>query len=260
MYVRLAFAVAAHLEPEIMLVDEVLAVGDAAFQKKCLSRMDSVAREGRTVIFVSHDMASISNLCTRTILIDGGRIARMGETAGVVGAYLEDLSSGSTVDRVWPIEEAPCTEQVRLISVGVRPSGKVEPQESIPISSGVDIRVRFEVTDDMTGQLNTVVVVRNHLRQVLFSSANYSSSEFGHKVHEPGTYESLCVIPSDLFNDGRCAVDVLLVKDMNHVVLEAEAAVTFATVDDGSSRSGYLGPWVGLMRPKCDWQGRRLSG
>ena len=95
MYVRLAFAVAAHLEPEILLVDEVLAVGDAAFQKKCLGKMGDVAQEGRTVLFVSHDMGALTRLCQRTLWIDEGHLCMNGPTEQVVSRY---LTSGATID------------------------------------------------------------------------------------------------------------------------------------------------------------------
>jgi lipopolysaccharide transport system ATP-binding protein len=93
MYVRLAFAVAAHLEPEILLIDEVLAVGDAAFQKKCLGKMDDIAGAGRTIVFVSHNMAAIQNLCTRAYLLTDGRVSASGKIDDVVGQYLKDVSS-----------------------------------------------------------------------------------------------------------------------------------------------------------------------
>src|SRR5205085_1874929 len=94
MYVRLAFAVAAHLQPEILLVDEVLAVGDSAFQRKCLGKMDQVAKEeGRTIIFVSHNMAAVEGLCTSAHLVSDGRIVRSGATSEIIGAYLESVTS-----------------------------------------------------------------------------------------------------------------------------------------------------------------------
>ena len=100
MYVRLAFAVAAHLEPEILLVDEVLAVGDAEFQRRCLGRMEDLSQSGRTVLFVSHNMQAIAQLCDRALLLDGGRIVQDGPSAEVVAQYLQ-AGHGSGCDRVW---------------------------------------------------------------------------------------------------------------------------------------------------------------
>src|SRR5262249_4263967 len=106
MYVRLAFAVAAHLEPEILIIDEVLAVGDAAFQKKCLVKMDDVARAGRTVLFVSHNMQAISVLCTNAIALQNGEIADRGPPSAVVERYLSSASHG-LAEAIWPFERAP---------------------------------------------------------------------------------------------------------------------------------------------------------
>ena len=121
MYVRLAFAVAAHLEPEILLVDEVLAVGDAAFQKKCLGKMDAVAKEGRTVLFVSHNMAAVSRLCARALWIDQGQVKHLSSPEEVVAAYLastaQEAPHVSFRDR---LEQAPGSDIIRLLEVGVR--------------------------------------------------------------------------------------------------------------------------------------------
>ena len=119
MYMRLAFAVAAHLEPEILLVDEVLAVGDGRFQRKCLDKMQDVGRQGRTVLFVSHNMPAITRLCPRTILLDGGRIIADGPSSQVVGAYLSS-GLGTTAVRVWSdLNTAPGNDIVRLCAVRV---------------------------------------------------------------------------------------------------------------------------------------------
>ena len=107
MYVRLAFSVAAHLEPEILLVDEVLSVGDAEFQKRCLGRMEDFSQSGRTVVFVSHQMQTLARLCDRAILLDGGEIVRDGPSDDVVAYYLQSVS-GTPSRRVWPdMETAP---------------------------------------------------------------------------------------------------------------------------------------------------------
>src|SRR5262249_15284152 len=100
MYLRLAFAVAAHLEPEVLIVDEVLAVGDASFQKKCLNKMEDVGHQGRTVLFVSHNMPAVTRLCKRVLLVDGGRVVEDGPATHVVSAYLKS-GMGTTARREW---------------------------------------------------------------------------------------------------------------------------------------------------------------
>ena len=97
MYIRLAFSVAAHLETEILLIDEVLAVGDAAFQKKCLGKMEDVSKQGRTILFVSHNLAAVQSLCKKSILVQGGRLVQYGETSQVLDQYLNDQMNAEVV-------------------------------------------------------------------------------------------------------------------------------------------------------------------
>jgi lipopolysaccharide transport system ATP-binding protein len=141
MYMRLAFSVAAHLEPDILLVDEVLAVGDAAFQKKCLGKMDDVARHGRTVVFVSHNLLAIQSLCSRAIWLDQGRVADAGRTDDVVARYLKTCSY-TTTERVWVDQaDGPGTDQVRLRSACVRP---VTGSPSDPITVRTPFVMEFD--------------------------------------------------------------------------------------------------------------------
>ncbi len=119
MYVRLAFSVAAHLEPEILLVDEVLAVGDAEFQARCLGRMEDFGATGRTVLFVSHNMQAIAQLCDRAILLDGGSVALDGPSEEVVAHYLQDAAGAGSEQRWDDVEHAPGDELVRLRSVRI---------------------------------------------------------------------------------------------------------------------------------------------
>jgi lipopolysaccharide transport system ATP-binding protein len=146
MYVRLAFAVAAHLEPDILLVDEVLAVGDASFQKKCLNKMQSAGEGGRTVLFVSHNMSAITRLCNRAILLDEGRIVQDGSTHDAVSTYLQS-GVGTTAAREWPdISRAPGNEVARLRAVRVRTEdGAVS--EAVDIRRSVGIEIEYEVLE-----------------------------------------------------------------------------------------------------------------
>ncbi|HYY41819.1 MAG TPA: polysaccharide ABC transporter ATP-binding protein, partial [Pyrinomonadaceae bacterium] len=144
MYLRLAFAVAAHLEPEILLVDEVLAVGDARFQRKCLDKMQAVGEQGRTVLFVSHNMPAITRLCPRTILLDGGKVLSDGPSHRVVSTYLNS-GLGTTAARTWPdIESAPGDEIVRLCAVRVcNEAGEVA--DALDIRRPIRIEMEFAV-------------------------------------------------------------------------------------------------------------------
>jgi lipopolysaccharide transport system ATP-binding protein len=143
MSLRLAFAVAAHLQPEILIVDEVLAVGDAAFQERCLSRMNSMASSGRTVLFVSHQMQAIANLCNNAIELQNGRATYRGNARDVVNHYLAAMASSTTSDRTWTLETAPGDEVVRLLRVRVEdPSGHSTPtfQSDEPISVLLEVQ------------------------------------------------------------------------------------------------------------------------
>src|SRR6185436_8054715 len=136
-YMRLAFAVASHLEPEILLVDEVLAVGDAAFQKKCLGKMGEVSRQGRTVVFVSHGMDAVRRLCRRTVWLDGGKVRQLGETREVVGAYLlEGVEAGSraTFDPPRPLGDPLALHEVSLADAGGNPCRRFERTQPIRVS------------------------------------------------------------------------------------------------------------------------------
>ena len=142
MYMRLAFAVASHLEPEILIVDEVLAVGDAAFQKKCLGKMGEVAKEGRTVIFVSHNMTAIRSLCQRAIWLHDGEIVESGETGRVILNYIQ-RGALATLEKSWPdIATAPGDETARLRYVSVAPLGQ-EPDEPDNNKTAIEMKIEF---------------------------------------------------------------------------------------------------------------------
>jgi lipopolysaccharide transport system ATP-binding protein len=146
MYVRLAFAVAAHLEPEILLVDEVLAVGDASFQKKCLNKMQDVGQEGRTVLFVSHNMPAITRLCPRTVLLENGKVVQDGPSQRAISIYLES-GHGTTAIREWTdLSKAPGNKVVRLCAVRIRKEdGQIT--DSVDIRRPVRIEMEYEVLE-----------------------------------------------------------------------------------------------------------------
>src|SRR2546426_4851965 len=143
MYVRLAFAVAAHLDPEILIVDEVLSVGDAAFQKKCLGKMGDVAKKGRTVLFVSHNLGAVIRLCDRCIWLNEGRVVRDGVPSEIINAYLKEGTSNQA-ERRWSFSEAPGDDSLRLIAVRIcQPAGI--PNAAIDITKPFDIEIETEV-------------------------------------------------------------------------------------------------------------------
>jgi lipopolysaccharide transport system ATP-binding protein len=249
MQTRLAFAVAAHLQADILLVDEVLAVGDAAFQRKCLGRMNEVARDGKTVIFVSHDMTNVAVLCETAILLDRGKVQDLGPSKRVIEGYLSRVGGGDR-ESCWDRHEAPGNETVRLTRVrALDHTGNLGPVfQSQPVTLAVEYVV------ERRARLNPVFVVKNAWGVVVFSTANYEDPEWGKKSHSAGSYEARCRVPAYLLNSGAYTVDALLVQDTRHVLAQADHAVTIEVHDEGSMRSDYAGEWVGVVRPRCLWE------
>jgi lipopolysaccharide transport system ATP-binding protein len=250
MYLRLAFAVAAHLEPDILLVDEVLAVGDAIFQKKCLGKIDKVAKEGRTVLFVSHDMTNVAVLCPSAILLESGRIKMIGTTADVIRAYLtQNVHTGSSTH--WNLDQAPGDDLARVTRVAVC-GEETKTTHSFSIQEPIRLIVDFTVLVDRC-RLNPVFIVKNSAGVTVFSTSNYEDREWGRRVYEPGQYRAKCQVPAHLLNDGRYFVDVLLVQETRVVRAHLESGVEFWVHDDGATRGDYVGQWTGIVRPRCAW-------
>jgi lipopolysaccharide transport system ATP-binding protein len=250
MYLRLAFAVAAHLEPEILIVDEVLAVGDAAFQKKCLGKMSAVAGEGRTVLFVSHDMTNVSVLCSSVLLLEKGHARIRGAPAEVIAAYLQGGTSGCP-EVSWTLDDAPGDHMAKIVHVSAGQDGW-GGTESFALQGSITMEVDFVVLAD-GARLNPVFVVRNALGTMVFTTANYEDPEWGAHSYGPGHYRSRCVVPPHILNDGPYRVDVLLVHEARVVRARADGAIAFGVFDDGTTRGDYVGEWAGIVRPHCTW-------
>jgi lipopolysaccharide transport system ATP-binding protein len=259
MYVRLAFAVAAHLEPEILVVDEVLAVGDAAFQRKCLGKMGEVAHEGRTVLFVSHDMTNISVLCSCALLLENGKVADQGSSHQVISVYLKSRSSERAAMH-WDLKSAPGNEAVRLVAVSACLKGEDKPKEVFTIEQDISFNIEFKVISSAKKvRLNPVIRVRNLGGLTLFTTSNYDNKTWGRYMYENGTYWTTCTLPGHILNDGIYLVDIMMVYESREVWAEASGVMQFAVVDNGSTRGDYVGDWNGVMRPYCSWNGDKLN-
>jgi len=256
MYVRLAFAVAAHLEPEILLVDEVLAVGDAAFQKKCIGKMSQVAMAGRTVLFVSHDLTNIIILCNKTLLIHHGKLIKIDYTKNVIENYYE-ISKNTITPNLHVNLGGPSTRNVQITSLYMQSQINRISKEEFTISEKIAIVINYCVSNvKKPSRLNPVVVVKTVLGLTLFSSANYEDPHLGRKIYDQdGNYSAICIIPEYLLNNGSYVVDVMIVSDMRDVVEKITDAAEFTVIDDGSSRGDYVGSWDGIIRPRCIWEG-----
>ncbi len=254
MYVRLAFAVAAYLEPEILLVDEVLAVGDASFQKKCLNKMQEVGQIGRTVFFVSHNMPAVTRLCQRTILLDDGKVLADGQSHQVVSAYLQS-GMGTMAERVWPeIEQAPGNDIVRLRGVRVRTEdGKIK--EAIDIREPVGIEIEFDVL-----KRGHLLVPNYHVineEGVCVFIANDHDPQWFRRPREIGTYASTAWIPGNFLSEGSLIVGAAI-STMDPVIVHffERDAVAFQVIDNlegNSARGDFAGTYPGVVRPLLRW-------
>lgn len=250
MYVRLAFAVAAHLEPEVLVVDEVLAVGDADFQKKCLSKMGSAATSGRTVLFVSHNMSAVQTLCDKAIWLDEGKILMEGPTTNVVASYLSTHSQETKIKTWSDPKTAPGNDTVRLLYAAVRSAAGADPDfwtEQTPL----------ELTFRILNHRSQIPLYFNFLlyNQEGICVFNTASSLEAHPV---GLVEGNCRVPGDLLNDGSYSVTF-----MAHYVgtpgVGIPEVLRFEIRDSGERDTAYFGKWTGVTRPRLDWTLRDLE-
>jgi lipopolysaccharide transport system ATP-binding protein len=251
MYVRLAFAVAAHLEPDVLVVDEVLAVGDASFQKKCLGKLEDVAGHGRTVLFVSHNMPAVTRLCSRAILLQEGQLVNDGPSAQIVGEYLTGVAkSGAT--RSWPVDQAPGTAELRLTSVSLIGADGL-PVAAPLISEPLQLRVGYR----------TLVPGLRFRCSVLFFTQGVCAFAAVEPIEEerarPADYYSTLMIPPDLLAEGDYTVQVSLFasrgsKSRFAIVRDAVAFYVTDPLTGSSARGDYAEAMLGVMRPKLEWQ------
>ena len=252
MYVRLAFSVAAHLEPEILIIDEVLAVGDTAFQKKCLKRMEGVAKGGRTVLFVSHNMSAISSLCSRAILLRQGKVAAQGPASQVVNEYLS-TEGGSSSQISWSFEDAPGSELMKFKSIkALNKQGEVSL--NIEINEPCDIEIEFWCLKKT--KITPSLHLYNQFGVLLFYTMNLHDKNWGRKEYEPGLYKGSCRMPANLFNEGTYYVNAYLSRDIGQPAdAVKEPAVFFRIYEEYSAdRTMYMpGQYLGAIRPLLSW-------
>jgi len=254
MRVRLAFAVAAHLEPEILIIDEVLAVGDAEFQKKCLNKMEDVGKEGRTVLFVSHNMAAITRLCSRGILLSAGNVIADGQAQEIVSSYLTS-GLGTAAAREWSSrEDAPGDKTVWLRAIRIVDSqGKVT--EGVDIRNPVGLEMEYEVLKG--GELLMPYFQLTNEEGVTVFSTIDQDLRWHTQARAPGRYVSTAWIPGNLLSEGMIYVLVTIrTRHRKYWPFFVRDAVAFNVIDsaDGeSARGAWAGKLIGAVRPKLDW-------
>lgn len=258
MYVRLAFAVAAHLDPDILVVDEVLAVGDIAFQRKCFDKMEEAGEGGRTVVVVSHNMALINRLCDRALLLNSGTLDYDGPTMEVVERYLA-LNFTNAGFRKWDtLESSPGNDVVKLRGIRVCTEDGVE-KETFDIRNPIIVELKYDVLID-----GAVLSPGFHLLDlngsVVFISGGMHDLEWIDKPRRKGSYSSRCVIPGNLLAEGMFnirAVIATLFRDkaaIGHVdVKEALSFQVHDTLEGDSARNQYVGAYYGVVRPILNW-------
>lgn len=257
MYLRLAFAVAAHLEPEILFVDEVLAVGDARFQKRCLNKMEDIGKEGRTVIFVSHNMHAITRLCQRAILLDDGRIIQDGPSHKVVNFYLNS-ENNTPAERIWPdLSKAPGNDIVRLRAVRVKTEdGKVT--DVVDIREQVGIEMEYEVLTP-----DSVLLPYYHFLNeegIFVFEVICQDPEWRQRPRPTGRYTSTVWIPGNFLSEGMLFVySAIITVAPRTMHINERDTVAFQVVESfegDSARGDYTGTMTSAVRPLLKWTTR----
>lgn len=257
MYVRLAFAVAAHFEPEILLVDEVLAVGDVAFQKKCLGKMGDIAKVGRTVLFVSHNMAAISNLCIRALLLDNGRVMKLGSPDEVVSHYLTQSVELSGQVIIQP-DEGGHVDDFHFCSVGVWKPGD-GPTSQVSLIEGFDVQLEYEIHNPIRGA-NVVCHLWDSKGNCVLTSTDVDQNPaFIDDLREPGRYIARCHISRQYLRPGRYYISVSAGIPRVRVLANLPRVLAFDIVDTGSVESQIAQGRQGVISPVLNWVTERVG-
>jgi lipopolysaccharide transport system ATP-binding protein len=244
MYVRLAFSVAAHLEPDILIVDEVLAVGDAEFQKKCMGKMRSVSStDGRTILFVSHNMQAINNLCSRALWLNNGHIEQTGKPQNVISSYIGSVQSNTNKYEWNDISAAPGNEMIKMKSIKVTPA---PPAGSSYITVRTPVQLECEfwcLQDHFNININVRLLTVNGECVFDLGSPTINAAKAVLVLNS--------IIPGDLLNNATYFVSLAVIKNNSVPLWEFSESVSF-DVEDVREGMHYFGTWPGIIRPKID--------
>ncbi|MBP7228007.1 MAG: ABC transporter ATP-binding protein [Longilinea sp.] len=253
MYLRLAFAVAAHLEPEILVVDEVLAVGDAEFQRKCLGKMSDVASQGRTVLFVSHNMSAILRLTEEALVIDKGRLVLRAPTPQAVDVYLSN-GYAQMGERTWTADEVPASAApFRPLAIRLRNAqGRVV--DTIRSVEPADVEIEYALDAPVTG-LRVGLYLMSTRGEAVFTTFDTDEPALFEQlsVRPAGHYVSRCRLPADLLNEGRFVLGVNASSYRVRRYFQDEQALTFSVDAAGAPGMQWPEPRLGAVRPRLDW-------
>jgi lipopolysaccharide transport system ATP-binding protein len=258
MYLRLAFAVAAHLEPEILVVDEVLAVGDAEFQRKCMGKMSDVAQEGRTVLFVSHNMSAILRLTEETIVLDKGNLVYRAPTAEAVDYYMAAGFSGAG-ERTWTAEEIPAdAPPFTPIAIRLR-DNKGQIVDTFRSTEPFHVEVEYNLDQSITA-LRVGIYLLTMRGEYVFTSFDLDDIEQFDKlgIRQEGHYISHCTIPANILNEGQYVLAVNASSYRVKRYFGDDHALSFTIDATGAPGKQWPEPRMGPIRPALDWVIERL--
>lgn len=256
MRVRLAFSVAAHLEPEILIVDEVLAVGDAAFQEKCLNKMENVGAGGRTVFFVSHNLQAVTRLCHRAITLKDGRVVDDGHAPEIVAKYLHE-GSGESAERTWPDDETtPGGDVVRLKKIRVKDEHN-QTSSLCDIRNSVGLEMTFEVLQD-GWTLLPHFTLKNDQGVNVFTTVDVDP-EWREKRRPKGTYTATAWVPGNFLAEGHLFVNAALLtlkprELLQFAIPEAVSFQIFDPMEADTARGDWTNRLYGVVRPLLAWE------
>ena len=253
MYLRLAFAVAAHLEPEILVVDEVLAVGDAEFQRKCLGKMNDVAQEGRTVLFVSHNMSAILRLTKETIVLDEGKIVMRAPTPEAVDYYL-NMGLTKQGERFWTDEELGGSADVfKPVALRVlNPTGEIV--DTVNAAEGFTIEFEYQLSEGISG-LRVGLYMMTTRGEYVFTTFDTDDPELyqQYSLRPAGHYFSRCQIPPNLMNEGRFVLGLNASVYRIRRYFQDDKALTFNVDATGAPGTHWPEKRLGPVRPQLAW-------
>lgn len=248
MYVRLAFAVAAHVEADILLVDEVLAVGDAEFQRRCLGKMEQVASAGRTVLFVSHNLTAVKSLCSRGLLLDQGTVVKMSPVDDAIEGYI-NAGAIAINEKLLEVDRAH-VDAAYISRISVKQADGVggERLSAIkPLSVVIDVEIL------VTGNIDVFLHCYDEQQSMVFSSGSFFDETVNTKTIATGTHRFVCELPGHLLNDGSYTLDVMLVRNRREVFLTEPAVLSFRVEDDFPIIQDWQWRPAGVIRPQLKW-------
>jgi lipopolysaccharide transport system ATP-binding protein len=249
MLVRLAFAVAAHLESEILIADEVLAVGDAEFQKKCLGKMKDVTGEGKTVLFVSHSMPAVRSFCKTGVLLKNGSVSMTGSVDDVITKYMSTDEGNSENYRVFS-PAIKVNNNIKIYSFSVGKPGE-DAGDSIPIDSIIEVRSEIEVQQIEAGNRYDITLqVKDDEGKILFTT---SSGWHDDAIIMQGRQFITCIIPPDLFNTGTFYINLLIVENRRTILFIEQDITKLLLIDSQLTLGKWMGRTPGFMKPLFKW-------